>query len=74
VGHFCTRANTAERAEEEQREYEEKLKKRQEHEQKTGRKPRGKGPTAPTSQEPKSNDQVNLTDEDSRIMPVWPLI
>jgi transposase len=60
----------AERAEEEQREYEEKLKKRQEHEQKTGRKPRGKGPTAPTSQEPKSNDQVNLTDEDSRIMPV----
>jgi transposase len=60
----------AERAEEERREYEEKLKKRQEQEQKTGHKPRGKGPTAPASQGPKSNDQVNLTDEDSRIMPV----
>jgi transposase len=60
----------AERAEEERREYEEKMKKRQEEEQKTGRKPRGKCPTAPASQGPKPKDQINLTDEDSRIMPV----
>jgi transposase len=60
----------AERAEEERREYEEKLKMRQEHEHKTGRKPRGKGPTPPAPQGPKPKDQVNLTDEDSRIMPV----
>jgi transposase len=60
----------AERAEEEGREYEEKMKKLHEQEQKTGRKPRGKGPTAPSSQGPKSKDQLNLTDEESRIMPV----
>jgi transposase len=60
----------AERAAEEQRDYEEQMAKRAEQEQKTGRKPRGKGPTPPASGEPGPKDQVNLTDEESRIMPV----
>jgi transposase len=35
----------------------------------TGKKPGGKPPEPPT-QEPSPKDQINLTDEDSRIMPV----
>lgn len=35
----------------------------------TGRKPGGKPPEPPTP-EPSAKDQINLTDEDSRIMPV----
>jgi transposase len=58
----------AERAAEEQRDYEEQMAKRAEQEQKTGRKPRGKGPTPPASGKPGPKDQVNLTDEESRIM------
>ena len=42
---------------------------RQAREEEMGKKPRGKMPTAP---EPgaKDSDQINLTDEESRIMPV----
>ena len=35
----------------------------------TGKKPRGKPPEAPKPG-PKDSDQINLTDEESRIMPV----
>ncbi len=41
---------------------------RQAKAEKTGKKPRGRGPQAPKSG-PNKKDQVNLTDEDSRIMP-----
>jgi transposase len=51
-----------------QAEYEEKQAKREAHEKKTGKKPRGKGPKPPTPG-PEPKDQVNLTDEESRIMP-----
>lgn len=47
--------------------YEEKMKKRKEKEEFTGKKPRGKVPKEPTG-EVKDKDQVNLTDEESRIM------
>jgi transposase len=60
----------AERREEDKREYEEKMAKRIEQEKKTGRKPRGKGPTLPPTSGPGPKEQVNLTDEDSRIMAV----
>jgi transposase len=56
-----------ERYEEEKREYDEKIKRRQEKEKLTGKKPRGKSPKPP-QKEPKPTDQVNLTDEESRIM------
>lgn len=57
-----------ERFEREQAEYERKLQERKAKEQETGRKPGGKAPTAPTPG-PRPKDQVNLTDEESRIMP-----
>jgi transposase/DNA-binding protein H-NS len=57
-----------ERFEKEQAEFEEKQEKRQAHEKKTGKKPRGKAPKPPTPG-PRAKDQVNLTDEESRIMP-----
>ena len=43
--------------------------KRQAKADETGKKPRGKAPVAP---EPgvRDSDQINLTDEESRIMPV----
>jgi hypothetical protein len=41
---------------------------RKEKEQRTGNKPGGRPPKAPSA-EPKDKDQVSLTDEDSRIMP-----
>lgn len=53
----------------EQAEYEKKLAERKGKEQKTGKKPRGKQPQPPVSG-PQGKDQVNLTDEESRIMPV----
>ncbi|HEX9868659.1 MAG TPA: IS1182 family transposase [Candidatus Tectomicrobia bacterium] len=56
------------RFEEEQGEYEEKLKKRQEKEEQTGKKARGRAPKAPEAG-PRDKDQVNFTDEESRIMP-----
>ena len=57
-----------ERYEREQAEFEAKQAKREAHEKETGKKPRGKKPKPPTSG-PQAKDQVNLTDEESRIMP-----
>ena len=51
----------------EQQEYEAKVAKRQ-AQREAGKKPRGNDPEPPSS-EPKAGDQVNLTDEESRIMP-----
>jgi hypothetical protein len=56
------------RFEREQAEYEAKQAKREAREKETGKKPRGKAPTPPTPG-PQAKDQVNLTDEESRIMP-----
>jgi len=47
--------------------YDEKIEKRKAKETLTGRKPRGKPPTPP-KEAPRPTDQVNLTDEASRIM------
>ena len=52
----------------EQAEYEAKLKRRQEREAATGKKAGGKPPKEPEAG-PKDKDQVNFTDEESRIMP-----
>ena len=52
----------------EQQEYEAKTAKRR-AQRDAGKKPRGKDPQPPQAG-PKDGDQVNLTDEDSRIMPV----
>jgi len=62
-------ARAAERHAREQSEYEEKVKRRKERERQTGKKSRGRRPRPPESG-PKDSDQVNLTDEESRIMPV----
>lgn len=59
----------AERHAVEQAEYEKKLAERKAKEQNTGKKPRGKQPKPPEPG-PRDKDQVNLTDEESRIMPV----
>jgi transposase len=58
----------AERHEREQQEYEAKTAKRK-AQREAGKKPRGKDPEPPPAG-PKDGDQVNLTDEESRIMPV----
>ena len=58
----------AERRQVEQQEYEAKSAKRQ-AQREAGKKPRGKDPEPPQAG-PKDTDQVNLTDEESRIMPV----
>ncbi len=67
------KAKIAARAEElyqrEKAEYDAKLAKRAEKEKTSGKKPGGKPPSAPTPG-PKDSDQINLTDEESRIMPV----
>ena len=57
-----------ERHEAERAEYEEKLKRRQEREAATGKKVGGRPPKEPKAG-PKEKDQVNFTDEESRIMP-----
>jgi len=57
----------AERHGVEQQDYETKTARRQ-AQREAGRCPRGKDPQPPTSG-PKASDQVNLTDEESRIMP-----
>ncbi len=62
------RARTRERFEREQAEHEKKMARRKADEERTGRKPGGRPPKAPSA-EPRAKDQVNLTDEDSRIMP-----
>ena len=56
-----------ERYDEEKSDYDEKIKRRQAKEKLTGKKPRGKAPKPP-QKEPKPTDQINLTDEESRIM------
>ncbi len=54
--------------EQEQAAFEEKQAKREADERRTGKKPPGKKPKPPTPG-PQAKDQVNLTDEQSRIMP-----
>ena len=56
-----------ERYKAEKAEYEEKLKRRQEKEAKTGKKAGGRPPKPPVAG-PRDKDQVNFTDEESRIM------
>ena len=58
----------AKRFTKEQQEYKEKLAARKAKEKEPGKKPKGRPPTPPEPG-PKSKDQVNLTDTDSRIMP-----
>jgi len=53
--------------------YEKKVAERAEKAKKTGKKPRGKEPKEPKPG-PSNKDQVNLTDEESRIMPATKLI
>src|SRR3954466_6066395 len=62
-------ARARERFEREQAEYEAKLAARDAKAAATGRKPGGKPPQPPV-EGPRPTDQVNLTDEQSRIMPV----
>jgi transposase len=62
-------ARAEERLEREQVEHQSKLAARAEHEKRTGKKPRGRPPEPPTGGV-QDKDQVNLTDEDSRIMKV----
>jgi len=59
----------AERHLREQAAYEEKVAARAKKAEETGKKPKGKQPKPPTAG-PSAKDQVNLTDEESRIMPV----
>ncbi len=62
-------ARAKERFEREQADYQAKLTARDAKATATGRKPRGKPPQPPT-EGPLPTDQINLTDEESRIMPV----
>jgi len=62
-------ARAKERHAREQAEYEAKLAAREAKEKSTGKKPGGKPPSPPASG-PSPADQINLTDEDSRIMSV----
>ena len=62
-------ARAKERFEREQAEHQAKLSAREAKEKATGKKPGGKPPEPPV-EGPRSTDQINLTDEDSRIMPV----
>lgn len=62
-------ARAAERFAREQAEYEAKMAKRQATQAATGRKPGGKPPKPPQAG-PSAEDQINLTDEDSRLMKV----
>jgi len=60
-------ARAQERYELEKAEYDAKQRARDEKAQRTGRKPRGRPPTPPSSA-PQDNDQYNFTDPESRIM------
>jgi transposase/IS5 family transposase len=62
-------ARAEERYQREKAEYDEKMARRAARESDSGKKPAGKVPTAPEPG-PKASDQINLTDEQSRIMPV----
>ena len=53
----------------EMEEYEKKLEAREKKERETGKKLGGRGPKPPVYSGPKTTDQVNLTDPESRIMP-----
>lgn len=57
-----------ERYTQEKKEYEQKLQERQLKEKKSGKKPGGREPRPPEPG-PREKDQINLTDEESRIMP-----
>jgi len=61
-------ARAAERHTREKAEYDEKMAGRAAKEKDTGQKPRGKPPKPPV-EGARDNDQINLTDEESRIMP-----
>jgi transposase len=62
-------ARAKERFEREQAQYEAKLAKRKAKQAATGKKPGGKPPAPPTAG-PRPDDQINLTDDESRIMKV----
>jgi Transposase DDE domain/Transposase domain (DUF772) len=62
-------ARAQQRYQREKAEYDEKMARRSAQEAKTGKKPAGKPPQAPQPG-PRETDQINLTDEESRIMPV----
>ena len=62
-------ARAKERFRQEQAEYEARLATRAAKAAATGRKPGGREPRPP-AEDPQPQDQINLTDEDSRIMPV----
>jgi len=62
-------ARAAEHDAQEKAEYEQKIARRAAREQDTGRKPGGKPPKPPVAGA-REDDQINLTDEESRIMPV----
>ena len=62
-------ARAKERFERERADHEAKLAARTEKTKATGKKPGGR-PPAPPAEGPQLTDQINLTDEDSRIMPV----
>src|SRR5580658_3688144 len=62
-------ARAKERLEREHTEHQSKLAARSEQEKRTGKKPRGRPPEPPTGGV-SEQDQINLTDEDSRIMKV----
>ena len=61
-------ARAAERDALERADFDAKIKAREDKTARTGKKPRGK-PPAPPSAGVRPTDQINLTDEDSRIMP-----
>lgn len=61
-------ARATERYEQEKKVYDDKLAEREKKAKERGRKPGGKAPKPPEPG-PKPHDQVNLTDEESRIMP-----
>jgi transposase len=62
-------ARAEQRYQREKAEYDEKMATRAAKEKGSGKKPGGKPPQAPTPG-PKDSDQINLTDAESRIMPV----
>ena len=62
-------ARAKERHAREQAEHEARLAARQAKAEASGKKPRGKPPEPPV-EGPRPNDQINLTDAESRIMPV----
>jgi transposase len=62
-------ARARERYEQERAQYDEKMQARKAKEERSGKRPGGRPPQAPT-EGPRPKDQVNLTDEASRIMPI----